>query len=298
MLWFCQLLPTAPIHLKVNIIIILSSNIVVIFNIPNMIYMWDHYIIFITTIFVIIIMRGGSCHHHHLDHYYERGGKGTSICSFFWPSSCTQAIFYNKLFDSLKSHHHHHHHDDMREGTSIILLTFLFLGQSSPTKFWIPKQRISQESHKSSSHHLFSSVFPFSDNCSRSQESKFTNNKDLQIKKFKRPSKMCLHEDNSKYFRISLKKTKRHSLRRESGPQGPSPRSKLLNNAKIVTANTNNTQTQIQIYRYTNTQAQSLLNDTKIVTAKTTYATLWRIKKIKKHELLEILDANKNKNQC
>ena len=50
-----------------------------------------------------------------------------------------------------------------------------------------------------------------------------------------------------------------------------------------------------RIYRYKNTQAQSLLNDTKIVTAKPTYATLWRIKKIKKHELLEILDANKKK---
>ena len=55
------------------------------------------------------------------------------------------------------------------------------------------------------------------------------------------PTKMLFREEctieGERFLNFMKKKTKRQSFRRESGPQGPNhPRSKLLNNAKIVTA--------------------------------------------------------------
>ena len=56
--------------------------------------------------------------------------------------------------------------------------------------------------------------------------------------------KCCLQKNvylKANFVEFRGKKTKRQSFRRESGPQGPNhPRSKLLNNAKIVTAHTVN----------------------------------------------------------
>ena len=58
--------------------------------------------------------------------------------------------------------------------------------------------------------------------------------------------KCCLQKNvylKANFVEFRGKKTKRQSFRRESGPQGPNhPRSKLLNNAKIVTAHTQLTQ--------------------------------------------------------
>ena len=58
--------------------------------------------------------------------------------------------------------------------------------------------------------------------------------------------KCCLQKNvylKANFVEFRGKKTKRQSFRRESGPQGPNhPRSKLLNNAKIVTAHSQLTQ--------------------------------------------------------
>ena len=58
--------------------------------------------------------------------------------------------------------------------------------------------------------------------------------------------KCCLQKNvylKANFVEFRGKKTKRQSFRRESGPQGPNhPRSKLLNNAKIVTAQSQGTQ--------------------------------------------------------